>query len=302
MKKNALETLLNIANNEMLILYPFKYCLVDDQKHPKKIDGNWVKPNIIDDFVDIEELINCSNLEEYAGVAISIQASDICAIDVDKCFKEPFNINTADDRASYIINLFKNKAYIEFSFSGTGLRILFKCISIENYNDKYYVKNSKTGIEYYQPSGSARYVTLTGRTIYNNRISNKINVYNELIEMLNKYMIRPKVAYNNVLCANYDDDRSIEELMKLVKSHYLKNPFFQDCWFDKAPGFGSNESERDFYLVHYIFENITQDSDKIKELFELSPFYKSKDYQHINKWKKNNFAYFYTIYRKVRGK
>ena len=113
-----------------------RYCLVDENKHPFKIDTTPARPNVIEDFVNFETLKNSENIDVYAGIGISIQASNVSAIDVDKCFSIPNDINSGDERAKYFLDLFKDDAYCEFSFSGTGLRIIFKQPLIENYSDK----------------------------------------------------------------------------------------------------------------------------------------------------------------------
>ena len=84
--------------------------------------------------------------------------------------------------------------------------------------------------------------------------------------------------------------------------HYLRsNKSFQDNWFDKAPGSGSNESERDFFLLKFIFENITNDRDKAKEVFESSPFFQSKDRKHKYKWERSDNRYFNYLYNVISG-
>ena len=294
-----IDTLNNIINASNMSLLQLKYCLVSKDKLPYKIDSSLVKPNKEEDFVNIEELINASSniKEDYKGVGISIQASKICAIDVDRCFNNPFDINSCDKRGEEIINIFKDKAYIEFSFSGTGLRVLFKSKIIENYSDKYYIKNSNNHIEYYQPNNSYRYVTVTGKYIFNNEICEIDSSFIEN-EFLNKFM-KKEIRKFVELKTSKEETRNFEQLMKAVRFHYVKNNSFQDLWFSKAPGSGKDESERDYHLITYLFENITQDKDFIKQIFESSPFFKSKDWKHVNKWNNQNFRYFNYLYSNV---
>lgn len=292
---NALETLLNIAETN-LYLADLKYCVVSKDKMPLKIDGSPCKPNVDTDFVDLEDLVNIS-LETYAGIGISIRASQVCAIDVDHCFAIPFSLQSADKRANYFIDKFKDIAYIEFSFSGTGLRILFKTDNIEYYSDEYYTKNSMHNIEFYQPSGSARYVTITGRTIYNNEVKNiDINIVKDF---LNTYMRKPTIKIN-VNFEQIEEKRSLEELLIETKRLYLKNSRFQELWFKKAPGSGKNESELDYQLLVLIYENITQDKEKLRLIFETSEYFKSKDYHHMSKWNYDNHRYFNYQYDNIR--
>ena len=96
-----------------------------------------------------------------------------------------------------------------------------------------------------------------------------------------------------------NDDKTIDELKGIVKYHLFKNSHFQDLWFGKAPGYGKNENELDFAFISYLYENITQNKEKIITLFEDSDYYKSKDYMHKNKWTKNDHFYLNSILKKI---
>lgn len=292
---NAIDVIERLCNKK-IIKNKLQYCLVDSTKKPFKIDNTLARPNIVDDFVNFEKLLDCNNLKNYSSLGISIQASNICAIDVDHCFSEKNNILSADERAKNILDIFKDVAYCEFSFSGTGLRILFKTNIIDDYSKIYYIKNEKNHIEYYQPSNSFRYVTITGNTIFDNDISSSIDSY-YIYEFLNKFMKREYKNYEIKTCKK--ETKSYDELMKIVKKLYFKDNVFQDLWFDKAPGSGKDESERDYHLIAYLFENVTQDKIKLKQIFETSIFFKTKDYKHVYKWNYNDFRYYNYLYNRI---
>lgn len=292
----AIDTLAKILETS-LYEANLKYCLVNDKKLPFQTNDLPAKSNDLTTFIDFDELLK-ANLDKYAGIGISIQASNICAIDVDKCFAIPFDVNSGNDLVKEIINLFKDLAYIEFSFSGKGLRVLFRQSLIENYSKTYFIKNEKYGIEYYQPSQSYRYVTVTGNVLFDNKIDSEIDFSNILIDFLNKYMKRPIKEYKKQIKI-VDENESIEELMKKIKTHYLTNHYFQEIWFSQAPGSGKDESERDFYLLSYIYENITRNKEKVKLLFESSPFFNSKDFKHKSKWEYSDFRYFEYVYERI---
>lgn len=302
---SALDSLVFITNNPNLMNYGFKYCLVDETKHPFTVNEDFARPNRVEDFVDIHIIIDLDihTLERYSGLGVSVQASNVCAIDVDHCFKNRFDLDSIDERGKNIIKMFESIAYIEFSFSGTGLRIFFKSNPVKDYEKKYYTKNSNVNIEFYYPKGSFRYVTITGKTICNNPIK-ELDEYGKykLDVFLDTYMARKYELCTNISDEIIHDNNSIEHLMKLVKVRYLTNNNFQDLWFSKAPGSGKDESERDYHLVAYLYENITKDKDKIKQIFEISPFYQSKDYHHMYKWKQNDFRYYNYLYDKIHAK
>lgn len=276
-----------------LMSRPLKFCFVDENKRPFKINGEMARPNHIEDFSDMIDLLNSDKINDFAGVGISIQASNIFAIDVDHCFVRDDDLIFEDDRAKEILNIFENKAYCEYSFSGTGLRVLFDAKQIEDYS-KYYIKNSEKQIEFYQPGSSFRYVTLTGNTLSDNFSAIEPSVLKHFLE---KYMKRPvRTSSNTVVKVN---DQPIEQLMPKIKWMYLTNHSFQELWFGKAPGSGKDESERDYHLLTYLYEQVTQNKNKIKQLFEMSPYFKSKDWKHIKKWQQQDFRYFNYVFNKI---
>lgn len=289
---NVLEVIERLSNTQIANA-GLKFCLVDEFKRPFKIDNSPARTNVNEDFVDIEELLQCNDLDRYAGVGISIQASNICAIDVDDCFSVAFDATSADERATDVLNSFKDCAYCEFSFSGRGLRILFRQPVMPDYSKKYYIKNAKHHIEYYQPSNSFRYVTLTGVAIADNDVHIQ-TVSDRLVSFLDKYMLRQVKVYS--VKTSSVETRSQEELMCALRVHWFNNGRFRDVWFSKAPGSGKDESERDFYLISYLFENITQNKDMLKALFESSEFFKTKDFQHVRKWTQQDYRYFNYLY------
>lgn len=291
---NALEVIENITNTSLFDL-DLKYCLVNKFKEPYRIDNTLARPNVMEDFVSLEQILSCNRLRRYNGLGISIQASNICAIDVDHCFSEPNDIFTADERATDILKMFKDVAYCEYSFSGTGLRIFFKASIIKDYSEKFYIKNSSNGIEYYQPNDSYRYVTVTGNAIYD-KIDSSKNIDEVIQSFLNKYMQKPIKIFNTI---QEIKPKSSDELKKDIRVFYLKNTLFQNLWFGKAPGSGKNESELDYQLIAFIYENLTQDKAQVKETFESSPYFKSKDDKHIYKWKYNDYRYFEYIFKNI---
>lgn len=292
----ALDTIIKISNTK-LINYDFRFCLVTHDKKPIKLDGKLARPNREEDFVTLDDLLQCDKLTDYAGVGISVQASKVFAIDVDKCFSKKHDMATIDERGAKILDMFRNKTYCEYSFSGTGLRILFTGQCIEHYSDKYYVKNEREKLEFYQPSQSYRYVTLTGDVISDMPVEELDNSF--ILNFLNQYLLRPVVNKIST-CAETSDSVSFEEMMIKVKKLYYTDMLFQNLWFAQAPGSGKNESELDYQLLAYLFENVTTQSDMLQRLFEASSYFKSKDEYHMRKWTYQNNRYFKYIYSQLR--
>jgi len=294
---NAFEAAERIKSNTNLINARLRYCLVTEDKIPTRYDCKQAKPNDVNDFVSLDKFED-TILKKYAGLGISIQASAISAIDVDHCFSIPFDLESIDDRALNIIDIFKENAYIEFSFSGKGLRVLFTCDAIDNYSDSYYIKNTKTGCEFYNSNSlSYRYVTITGKTIIDHAIQNcpmsQLNIF------LDKYMRKPRKSNVGQIWSPQIDNRPIDYLLNQVKKLYWHNIQFQDDWFEQNHYLingESQESETDFRILSMLYTHITQDKEKLKALFEESPFFKTKDSKHMWKWYHNDFRYYNYIY------
>ena len=295
---SAIDTLEQIINSE-LVNYDFRYCFVNRSKIPYRPDGFEARTNVVTDFVTLNELMDSPMLtrKRIVGIGVSIQASNVCAIDIDDCFAESFNFDSVDERGKEILELFEDVAYCEFSFSGHGMRILFLHDIIKNYNERYYIKNSKLNIEYYQPSESNRFVTVTGKYIRNNPIQHATNIDIALNQFLEQYMVRPQKS-KKVLATMNDID--FESAMNKVTRLYIVNSKFQSLWFSTAPGSGYDESERDYQIVAMLYENVTTNEDMIRQLFETSPYFQSKDERHLQKWINNDYRYFKYMYSHLR--
>lgn len=275
-----------------------KYCLVDKNKNPYRIDGSRASVNKYDDFVSIENLIGARNIDEWSGLGISIQASDVIAIDLDHCCSTPLEISSCNERAMDIIDMFKDFAYIEFSFSGKGIRIIFRDEMISPYKESYYIKNSKIGVEYYQPKfdgeASNRFVTITGNAIYNNNLSSHESHKDTIITFLDKYM-RRSTHTNDKEIVSTSETRDLNILLSITKKWAIVNQSFQDDWFKDGihpTTANPDESERDFRIIEFLYFHVTQDMDMVKKLFEESIFFKTKDSAHIRKWNYNDCRYF----------
>lgn len=296
---SALECIERIAETS-LIEQDLKYCLLDESKLPFQINGIPARSNDASTFVEFAKLLDCNNLSDYKGVAVSVQASKLCAIDIDHCLEKQGDFSTISKLGSDIVEKFKDYAYVEISFSGFGIRILFFQKCIPDYKTHYYIKNSEIGVEYYQYDQLGRYVSVTGNKVYDNGLVHD-DISKIIIDFLNYYMKR---KHDLVIGESKSevDERSVDELMKIVKHRYLTDMQFQDLWFTKAPGFGHDESERDYHMVAELYQNITKDPNKVLALFEASYFFKTKDHAHLYKFTKDNHKYFWYLYGIISSK
>lgn len=290
----SIDFLIKILDTK-LPYYDLKWCFVDSKKLPYQNNGKIAKSNDFKTFCNIEELMT-EYLLKFDGIGISINFSKICAIDIDKCVEKPFDINFINKKGKDILNIFEDY-YCEFSFSGTGLRILFFIKEnefLDDYKKKYYTKNSNEKVEFYNHN-DIRYVTITGMTIHNNDIKNvDINI---LKQFLDTYMqLKKKKEIISNIKNEIVDEKEIE---KRLKKLFHKDLNFLEVWNSKAPGSKKNESELDYYLILMLYQNVCSNIDMIKKLIETSNYYQTKDKKHKKKWNDSNYVY--ETYESIKG-
>lgn len=225
-----------------------------------------------DHFYSIEEILN-ANIEHYDSIGIKVM-NDISAIDIDHCV----NGDKISDIALDIIH--KVRSYTEISPSGTGLRILFKAKN-EFIRDRYKIKNSLNGIEYYdgidQITKGGRMVRLSGNKIFDYEFREV-----DTTDILDRYMIKdyqPTVKLNQSEI-NLNKCFFIGEYLKKDYSIY-------DIYYRHMAVL--SESEWDLILLNHI-AFYTDNLNEIRYIFENSVYFKNKDQRHLNKWNRPSYA------------
>lgn len=117
----------------------------------------------------------------FDGIGIGI-FDDIAGIDIDHCIDDAGQLSPM---AQDIVQTMD--AYTEISPSGKGLRILFLAPGFQYDKDRYYIKESKQGLEVYIAGMTNRYLTVTGNTL---RSSDLVDRTKQLQSVLDRYMKR----------------------------------------------------------------------------------------------------------------
>ena len=217
------------------------------------IDGSLVKSNKKDTFTSYTDILNFVN--NYDGVGIGI-FNGYSAIDIDDCVKD----GELSEMAADIIN--HCNSYTEYSPSGEGIRIIFRTKTVLDKN-KYYIKNSKKGLEIYLSEQTNKFVSMTGNTLSINSEISEV----DLQPILDKYMTR------------YSD----------LESAIMKDAKLNELWNKKAPGSNSDESETDLALCDKLAFYLKGDYVAIEEAFAQSPYFLSKDEKHKKKWMNGDY-------------
>lgn len=187
------------------------------------------------------------------------------AIDIDHCIENGVISNMAQEIIDYC------QSYTEISPSGTGIRIIFKTDFKDFDKTIYYTKNSNNNLEIYIEGVTNKFVTITGNCIQNCDV-NKIDIK----YLLDKFMRKKRPARIN----NAPNGIATEDISKFI----LRDNKLNELWNNVAPGSGSNESELDLALCNKLAFYLNRDPVAIKDAFENSPYYASKDDKHVKKW------------------
>lgn len=222
-----------------------------------------------DQFYHIGELLEIDT-SVYETLGYKLGSSVVSAIDIDGCVED----GRISDIGAEFINYMKS--YTELSPSGTGIRILFIA---ENKFDrkKYKIKNSSINVEYYdsedQRENGARMVRLTGNRIGKNPLRSVTTT-----DLLDKYMVR---TYKHDGNHKITDAESNPFKVRLLGLMFNKDLSYYDFNY-RYINFKS-ESEWDLIYANGI-SNYTNNLNEIKDIFEMTRYFKTKDDWHLKKW------------------
>lgn len=212
-----------------------------------------------------ESYIAFENDKQVGGIGLGI-FNGFSAIDIDHCV----NNGKPNQLAQEIIEFCNS--YTEYSPSGTGIRIIFKSL-IKIDKNKYYINNAKKGLEIYISDNTNKFVTITGNVLLNEDIKEI-----DLTEILEKHMKR-SVPLMPTVTPVFNNEVNISIERALTKDSKL-----YELWNKPASGSHGTESEDDLALCCKLAFYCNGDFNKIKDTFESSPHYRSKDELHLNKW------------------
>jgi len=212
-------------------------------------------------FCDYTTAVSVS--DKYDGIGIRV-GNRIIAIDLDHCVEDGKLLPRAVE-----ITVRFHGAYIEFSPSGTGLRIL--CMVQDGFTydtDAYYIK--KGSVEVYAAGATKRFVTLTGN-IY--QPGDVVEVPDAVTWLLDSYMKRDKPGLPAIVQEreSYLNDDSV-----LAKALAAKNADkFKKLWKGDISGYPS-QSEAEAALCSMIAFYCNGSAEQIDRLFHKSALMRDK--------------------------
>ena len=209
------------------------------------------------------------------------------AIDLDHGLNEEGKF-ILDDFSKIVGEVVKSlNTYTEKSPSGTGLHLYFKIkgmkMTPEEFSKKYYTnrrinKETNQGLEIYLSGMTKKYLTITGNKL-GEREFREIS-FEELEPILEKYMKRfSSIKETPSIVTNQEDS---------LKIGLEKDSLLIDLYNDTSHN--GNESEEDMRLLSKLAYYCNKDSQAIRQAFETSPFYMTKDEEHLQKWKREDYS------------
>ena len=102
---------------------------------------------------------------EYSGIGVGM-FGDLVGVDIDHCIDESGELTALSQE---IVD--KLGSYTERSPSGTGIHILCRAPGLTFDKERYYVKNSRIGLEVYPAGVTQRYLTLTGDVLVDEEVN-----------------------------------------------------------------------------------------------------------------------------------
>jgi len=201
----------------------------------------------------------------FDGLGIGIFDS-IAGIDIDHCMKD----GKLSAMAADIVEMMD--AYTEISPSGEGLRILFLAPGFRYDTGKYYIKDSKQGLEIYIAGMTQRYLTVTGNTLRSRDILDRSD---RLQTILDKYMKRPQQPTQTAApMPGSPADISDREL--LDKAMNARNGGqFKSLWEGSIMNYPS-QSEADQALCNLLAFWTGKDAARMDALFRQSGLMRDK--------------------------
>lgn len=260
------------------------FCLHVNKIPKKKISNKLynVKINEEKDFKSYDEIIKDYTSSNASGISIKIHSS-LCGIDIDNCYSEKGELS------EIAIDILKTiKSYTEQSLSGKGIHILFKCNnqkkldSMLYYTNRHFKSGSTGGLEIYQGQFDTKVFTISGKPIYNEQI--KEIDFETLQIIFDKYMKHETKEQNN---SSVNIESTPEEDKDFIEKGLQFNQAFNDLYNGIRPS--SDESSNDFKLLSYLAYYSNKNEVLMKDYFERSQFYNSKDDYHQKKWNRKDY-------------
>ena len=247
----------------------WKYETVNNRKTkiPYQLSGARASSSDENSFCSFDKAI--SVVGDYDGVGLGI-FDPFIAVDIDHCVEN----GELNEIARYIVD--KLNSYTEYSPSGTGIRILGTIHDFNYEREKYYIHNSKAGVEIYACGCTNKFVTMTGNVIGNHNSLVEIN-HDALTDVLNKFMVRPTHETVREIEDVPGSSLTDKQVLKMAKAAKNKKKF-NALWSGKLSKENTDQSQQeyDLALCSILAFWCGGDMEQMDRLFRESGLYREK--------------------------
>ena len=203
----------------------------------------------------------------YSGLGIGMFGT-LIGIDIDNCINEDNELTPMAKNIVASLN-----SYTEVSPSGRGIHIICRAPSLHYDKDRYYIKNSRIGLEVYAAGITNRYLTLTGNVLNDEDVNDRKC---EIGELLEKYMRRDANSVST--CGEHEDcgNAMLDDMG--ILDHMLsssKGESIAALWNGDWTCY-SSQSEADLALCNYLAFWTKGNAEQMDRLFRQSGLMRDK--------------------------
>lgn len=238
-----------------------------------------------------------NNCNYYDGIGVALgktSAGTLCGLDIDDCIDKQGNIAK---NALEIINLLNT--YTEKSISGNGVHCLF----IADKKGKICKNNSLEWCKCLEIYDKSRFFTLSGNILYKKDVELRQKECNIIYE---KYFIpkqdnaMPYITAPMIVKSNKNHCKSkTMGYISVIERAMLKDLKLAKYWH--ANGIYSDESRNDLGFFQKLTHYTDCNSEIMRELALISPYFNHKDAKHKEKWVKRKDYLERTIFKAIEN-
>lgn len=236
-----------------------------------------------EDYISISAAVRVLDdpASRYDGIGIGLY-DGMCGIDIDHCVDDDGRLS---DLAIDVIRTMDS--YTELSPSGHGVHILFMTspeklgLARDDFETRFYQKNTGIGMEVYISGITYRYLTMTGNAVHRGPISRGLNRTNECQQILTRYMKRPTRIEHTAHSDHYAASPvpislSDADLISKAKTNQRTGPEFTLLWDGDWQGRYPSQSEADYALMKMLAFWTGKDPSRMDSLFRHSGLMRAK--------------------------
>lgn len=206
---------------------------------------------------------------KYDGIGVGVFGT-LAAIDIDHC------ISDTGELSEMVADIMQTmSAYVEYSPSGRGLRILFTVpVGFEYDRTRYYINHRKAGLEVYIAGVTHKFVTVTGNALTPGTDLEERG--EQVAVVLEKYMVRPR-ADTPTEQGDEDGASGLDDLALIERAkHGHRGAEFAALWKGDTSAYDGDESRADMALCDALAFWTGKDPARMDRLFRHSGLMRAK--------------------------